>query len=101
MEHPYLEKLYQKVKNRNDVLILTFNIDDEVGLVKPYMDQQKFTFPVLLSKNYVEELLPLISIPRNWIVDASGRWRAEQIGFGHDENWENSMLQRLEQTKPE
>ena len=69
--------------------------------IKPFLDEQKFTFPVLLAKDYVEELLPVVSIPRNWIVDARGKWRAEQIGFGHDENWESSMLQRLEQTKPE
>jgi len=49
----------------------------------------------------VDELLPALSIPRNWIVDAAGKWRHEQIGFGQDENWEKLMMDKLEQTKPE
>jgi thiol-disulfide isomerase/thioredoxin len=101
IEHPYLEKLYQKVKDRPDIQIVSFNVDDEVGKVQPYMQEQKFTFPVLLAKNYVDELLPALSIPRNWIVDSKGKWRLEQIGFGHDENWEKLMLEKIGQAKPE
>jgi thiol-disulfide isomerase/thioredoxin len=99
-ELPYLEKLHQSIKDRTDLQIISFNIDDELGQVEPFVKAQKLTFPVLLAKNYVEELLPMISIPRNWIVDAKGVWRAEQIGFGHDPEWEKSMLERLEKTKP-
>jgi thiol-disulfide isomerase/thioredoxin len=99
-EHPHLEKLYRKVKDRSDIQILTFNVDDHVGQVKPYMKEQKFTFPVLLAKNYVDELLPVLSIPRNWIVDANGKWRLEQIGFGNDADWEKLMMDKLESAKP-
>ncbi|MEK7403736.1 MAG: hypothetical protein AAB225_01380, partial [Acidobacteriota bacterium] len=42
-----------------------------------------------------------ISIPRNWIVDATGKWRLEQIGFGSGEDWEKDMLEKIEQTRPE
>lgn len=101
LEHPYLERLYQKLKDRPGLLVLSLNIDDEIGMVQPYLDENKYTFPVLLAKSYVDELLPSISIPRNWIVDSSGKWRAEQIGFGHDDNWEQSMIDRMEKTKPE
>ncbi len=100
-EHPYLEKLYQKVKDRPDVQVLTFNVDEQVGSVEPYIKENKFTFPVLLAGSYVSELLPVISIPRNWIVDAAGKWRFEQIGFGASETWESEVLGKLEQTKPE
>lgn len=101
MEHPYLQKLYEKTKGRSDIQIITFNVDDQVGAVAPYMKENKYTFPVLLAKNYVDDLLPLISIPRNWIVDATGKWQWEQIGFGPDEKWEDTVLEKLEKTKPQ
>ncbi len=100
-EHPYLEKLYQKTGGRTDIQILSFNVDDEVGAVAPYVKENGFSFPVLLASAYVNDLLPYISIPRNWIVDASGKWRLEQIGFGSGEDWEKDMLAKIEQTRPE
>jgi thiol-disulfide isomerase/thioredoxin len=100
-EHSSLQALYEKIKDRSDVQILTFNIDDEVGDVAPYMTKNKYTFPVLLARNYVDDLLPLISIPRVWIVDASGKWRWEQIGFGDDAKWESEILEKLDHTKPQ
>ena len=100
-EHSSLQALYEKIKDRSDVQVLTFNIDDEVGDVAPYMTKNKYTFPVLLARNYVDDLLPLISIPRIWIVDASGKWRWEQIGFGDDAKWESAILEKLDHTKPQ
>jgi len=100
-EHSYLEKLYQKTKGRTDIQVLSFNVDDEVGAVAPYIKENSYTFPVLLASSYVNDLLPYISIPRNWIVDAAGKWRLEQIGFGSGENWEKDVLEKIEQTKPE
>ncbi len=81
--------------------ILTFNVDDQVGQVEPYVKENKYTFPVLLAGSYVSELLQVISIPRNWIVDAAGKWRLEQIGFGASETWEADVLDKLDKTKPE
>lgn len=100
-EHPYLEKLYQKLKGRTNVQLLSFSVDDEVGAVAPYMKENGYSFPVLLASSYVNELLPFISIPRNWIVDAAGKWRLEQIGFGAAEDWEKEMIEKIEQTRPE
>lgn len=96
LEHPQLEKLYQQVKDRSDIQILTFNVDQEIGAVQPYMDENRYTFPVLLSREYVEQLIPALSIPRNWIIDAKGVWRDEQIGFDQDREWVTKMLQRIE-----
>jgi thiol-disulfide isomerase/thioredoxin len=99
MEHPYLEKLYETSKGNPDLQILTFNIDDEIGAVAPYMKENKYSFPVLLAKDYVNDLLPLVSIPRNWIVDPAGKWQWEQVGFGNDEKWEATVLDKLNKGK--
>jgi len=99
MEHPSLQALYEKIKDRTDVQIVTFDIDEEVGDVAPYMDQNKYTFPVLFAKDYIADLAPDSGIPMLWIVDASGKWRWQQVGFGNDAKWESEILEKLDNTK--
>src|SRR4029077_13962138 len=81
-EHPYLQKLYEKEKDRTDVQILTFTIDDEIGAVEPYIKDNKYTFPVLFARDLVKDLVPGVGIPQNWIVDANGKWLSTGPGFG-------------------
>src|SRR5208283_217665 len=46
-ELPRLQNFYEKVKGRSDVQVLTFNIDEDLGLVAPYLKDKGYTFPVL------------------------------------------------------
>lgn len=100
-EHPYLERLYQKTKDRPDLQVLSFNVDDEAGVVAPYVRDNRYNFPVLLANSYVRELLPSLGVPQNWIVDAQGAWRRQQIGFGSGENWEREVLEQIGQVNRE
>jgi thiol-disulfide isomerase/thioredoxin len=100
-ELPYLQKLYDKVKDRKDIGVLTLSIDDEVGDVVPYMKEKNYSFPVLLASQYVGEVNPSAGVPQNWIVDANGKWTWMQLGFGEGEGWENEMLEKLEGKKEE
>jgi len=98
-ELPSLEELYKKVKDRADVQILTFNLDEDLGLVAPYMKDKGYTFPVLPAYSLVMGMLDGFGIPQNWIVDPQGKWRWTQIGFGAEPDWGGEMIQRLEQVK--
>ena len=98
-EIPRLEELYKKVKDRADVQILTFNLDEDLGLVEPYMKDKGYTFPVLPAYSLVMGMLDGFGIPQNWIVDPQGKWRWTQIGFGAEPDWGGEMIQRLEQVK--
>jgi thiol-disulfide isomerase/thioredoxin len=98
-ELPHLEELYKKVKDRADVQILTFNLDEDLGLVEPYMKDKGYTFPVLPAYSLVMGMLDGFGIPQNWIVDPQGKWRWTQIGFGAEPDWGGDMIQRLEQVK--
>jgi thiol-disulfide isomerase/thioredoxin len=100
MELPKLEQLYQKIKDRKDIQILTFNYDSDPGLIAPFLKEKGFTFPVLPAFTYVSSMLDEIAIPQNWIVDAKGSWQWTQIGYGAEEKWEQSMLQKMEGPKP-
>jgi thiol-disulfide isomerase/thioredoxin len=97
-ELPYLEQLFERVKERPDIELLSFNVDREPGLVRPFMQGMGYTFPVLLADDYVGHLIPDLSIPRNWIVDTSGNWvwQANEIPPAE---WPDRVLQKIQASK--
>ena len=98
-ELPYVQKLRAQMKDRKDVVVLTLNIDDEVGLVEPFMKENKYNFPVLLGQAYAETQ-GVNSIPRNWVVAVDGKLMFEGIGFGNDgEEWLKKAAQVIEKVK--
>ncbi len=99
-ELPKLQKLYESVKDRADIQVLTFNIDDDLGLVQPFTSEKKYTFPVLLANEFVNRMYNGWAIPQNWLVDPGGKWRWVQIGYDSgDPDWVKSMLERVEDLK--
>ena len=99
-ELPKLQELYDEVKDRKDLQIITLNIDEELGLVDPFLKEKGYTFPVLSAYNFVLGLLDLVGIPQNWIIDPTGKWRWTQFGYESSaENWVESMIRRLESVK--
>ena len=77
-ELPYVQKLSEQLKGRNDVLVLTLNTDEEVGKVEPFMKEKKFTFPVLLGQAYADGN-GVNSIPRNWASVLMVSWRLKGL----------------------
>jgi thiol-disulfide isomerase/thioredoxin len=99
LELPYVQKLREQLKDKKDVLVLTLNIDEEVGMVEPFMKENKYTFPVLLGQAYASGQ-GVNSIPRNWIVSLDGKVMFEGIGFGNDgEEWMKKAAQMIEKVK--
>jgi thiol-disulfide isomerase/thioredoxin len=99
-ELPYLQKLFNKVRERKDLTVLTLNMDDNLGLILPFLEENKYTFPVLAADAYVHKLVPELSIPRNWIVDANGILKTERIGFGSgDDKWVDDMIAVMEKAR--
>jgi thiol-disulfide isomerase/thioredoxin len=99
-ELPYLQKLFDKVHERQDVQVVTLNTDDNPGLILPFLHETKYTFPVLPAPGYVNKLVPELSIPRNWIVDADGVLRLEHVGFGSGgDKWVDDTIAALEKTR--
>jgi thiol-disulfide isomerase/thioredoxin len=95
-ELPYLQKLYDRVKDRAEMQILTLNVDEDIALVQPFLQKNKYSFPVALARSYVKALLPNLSIPRNWIVDRQGALREETVGFGGSgDQWVANALAKL------
>jgi thiol-disulfide isomerase/thioredoxin len=97
MEHPEFQKLYDKLKDRTDVAVLTINVDDDLGKVAPYMKENNYTFPVLFGRDVVDQVVPSLAIPRNWFITPAGKLEWEQIGFGPDPKWPDSIVAKLEE----
>jgi thiol-disulfide isomerase/thioredoxin len=98
-ELPHLEKLYRKLKDRSDLQILTLTIDEDLGVVAPFMKEKGYTFPVLPAYTFVTGLLDLVGIPQNWIVDSKGEWRWTGGPNVPDAEWEDAMLRQLESVR--
>jgi thiol-disulfide isomerase/thioredoxin len=100
MQDLQLQKFYEKVKDRKDLVILSFNVDENPGEVLPFMQQQKYTFPVLAAFSYSEEIKHFV--PRAWIIDAKGNWRWVKNGYDEAKTYaefEKEMLDQIEKAK--
>ncbi len=97
---PHLQKLYEKVKDRRDIQVVTFNVDDNVGLVGPFLKEHKYTFPVVPATFLMDELVPALGIPLDWIVDSGAVVRFERVGFGGDgDKWAEEILATIDRVQ--
>jgi peroxiredoxin len=77
-EMPDLETLYQQFKDQG-LLILAIS-DEDAGKVKPFIAQQKVTYPILLDPGRkVNELFQIEGIPKTFVYDRNGTLVAQSI----------------------
>ena len=88
---PRLQKLIDQYKNRTDVQFISFNADENPGLVAPFMKEHQLAFTVIPASNYVWQTLKVFGIPSNWIVDAQGVVRLKGLGYDATEKWVTGM----------
>jgi thiol-disulfide isomerase/thioredoxin len=99
-ELPEFQKIFDQVKDKADITVLSFNVDEEIGRVEPFIRQQKYTFPVLLAHDYVNDVLARMAIPQVWIVDTKGKWLWEKLGFDSEHGgWREGVLAKIAATK--
>lgn len=74
VEMPSLELLYQKFRKRNFAMIAISNDIFGAQVVEPYIQAQKFTFPVGLDpKLKVSNQFGVTSLPTTFLVDPQGK----------------------------
>lgn len=98
-ELPAVQALHERVKDRDDLVVVTFNSDAELGGVAPYLQKNGFDFPVLLADDFLKDELEVFAIPQSWIVDTSGTVRREQSGYDPapgEERWVADTLAEME-----
>jgi thiol-disulfide isomerase/thioredoxin len=97
-ELPELQRLQERIKGRADLAVVSLNIDENPGVVEPFMKEKGYTFPVVFAGALWESLKGEQSIPLNWIVDGEGVARSEHRGFGEGRGdaWLEAALAALE-----
>jgi peroxiredoxin len=77
-EMPDLETLYKRFKNQG--LVILAISDEEAGKVKPFVAQQKVSYPILLDPGRkVHQLFEVEGIPKSFVYDRSGKLVAQSI----------------------
>ena len=77
-ELPDLEALYQRFHSRG--LVILAISDEEAAKVRPFVAQQKLTYPVLLDPGRkVNELFQVEGIPNSFVYGRDGKLAAEAI----------------------
>jgi peroxiredoxin len=77
-EMPDLETLYQEFKDQG--LVILAISDEDAGKVKPFIAQQKVTYPILLDPGRkVNELFQIQGIPKTFVYDRNGKLVAQSI----------------------
>jgi thiol-disulfide isomerase/thioredoxin len=95
-ELPSVQKLYELVKGRQDIQMITLNADQNPGEVQPFLTEHHYTFPVVMARRYLEDFPGSFPIPQNWMVDRAGILQQKSVGFDTKVvDWPKEMLERL------
>lgn len=98
---PYLQRVYDKYKNNTNVLILALDTwerkkdyDATVANAKQFIEDHKYTFPVLIDEKFVDKY-GVEGIPTKFIIDKKGAIAFKSVGFmGPD--MEEELTQEIE-----
>jgi len=96
---PRLQKLIEKCKDRPEVQFVTLNMDENPGLIAPFLSEKKLALTVIPAYSYVEDTLKVRGIPQNWIVDSSGVVKLKGEGYDATEKWETGMMDAIGKVK--
>ena len=79
-ELPYVEKLYQRFRGRNDIAILAFNVDDDPKAMTQALSELKVSIPSVAARDFAYSIVPEMALPANWIITP------EKTEMFHDDN---------------
>jgi len=79
-EMPSMENLYQRFKDQG-LEILAVDIGEDINTVRRFIQNNKYTFPVLLdTNNKVSNVYGIEAIPTTYILDREGKIIARVVG---------------------
>jgi len=70
-ELPYVEKLYQRFRARDDVVILALSVDDDPKQMDVALGELKVKVPSVAARRFAYSLVPEMALPSNWILTPS------------------------------
>jgi len=83
-QHPLYEELKKRFRERDDVVFLAVNTDEDHQLVAPFLEKQQWSTKNVVFDNGLVRLLTVSSIPTTIIADKQGRISSRMNGFNGD-----------------
>jgi thiol-disulfide isomerase/thioredoxin len=82
-QHPLYEEVKKRFEDRNDVMFVSVNSDDEHEVVEPFLEVQKWSREVYYDTG-LSRLLSVNSIPATIVIDKDGNIASRMNGFVPD-----------------
>ena len=79
-QHPLYEQVKTRFKDVNDVVFLAIDTDEDHSIVKPFLEQMKWTQKIYFEDG-LQSLLQVSSIPTTVILGKDGRIFTRMIGY--------------------
>ena len=98
---PYLQQVYDHYKDNKDVVILTLNTwENKKGAareahVKKFMEDNKYTFPVLIDETTVNAY-KVEGIPTKFLIDRNGNVQFKSVGYDGGQKMIDEMMIQIE-----
>jgi thiol-disulfide isomerase/thioredoxin len=93
-EHPGIQELYDRTRERADVQVLTFSVDDDAASARQYMKEKGYTFPVVCAPELADKLFPYAGLPTSFVVNPQGM-RTSLYGFSTDSSGVGRLIEFL------
>jgi thiol-disulfide isomerase/thioredoxin len=71
-ELPAIQELYDRIKDRKDLEILTISVDEDAVAAREYIHKNKYSFPVIVSGELADKLFPWAGLPTGFLVSPKG-----------------------------
>jgi peroxiredoxin len=101
-ELPQVQKLFDAVKDRRDVQLVTLSLDENPATAERFLKNQHFSFTTVVAKELVEQILqPQLILGQTWVIDASGSIRLfRQKESLTPQVWVDEALEKLNHPLP-
>ncbi len=83
VEMPGIQEVYERYKDDPDVMVLTLSNDENIDVLRRFMDEEDYTFPVMLDDGYVSQV-GVQAFPTTWFVTPDGMRAFEKRGWSDD-----------------
>ncbi len=80
-QHPLYDQVRERFKNRQDVVFLAIDTDEDRNLVVPFLKQQGWSTQSVYFEDGLQRLLQVSSIPTTVLFDRQGRVASRMNGF--------------------
>ena len=96
-ELPYVQKLYQRFRNRSDIAILAFNVDDDPKAMTTALQELRVSIPSIAARDFAYSIVPAMALPANWI-SLPERQRCSWVTTTHTKRGSKALPLRLRRT---